>query len=80
MKISGLRNGKKKRIEKNKQNFRDLRDFIKHTNIGVMDVPEEEEEEKGTETVFEVLKTKTLLNVIKKGNLYIQIAYGLWVE
>lgn len=46
-----------------------------------MDVPEEEEEEKGTETVFEVLKTKTLLNVIKKkGNLYIQIAYGLWVE
>lgn len=56
---------KKKRIEKNKQNFRDLWDFIKHTNIGIMD-EEEEEEGKGTDTIAEVLKTKNLLNVINK--------------
>lgn len=43
-----------------------------------MDVPEEEEEEKGTKTIFEVLKTKNFLNVMKrKSNLYIQIAYEL---
>ena len=39
-----------KRIE---ESLRDLWDNIKHTNIWVIEVPEEEEKKKGTEKIFE---------------------------
>ena len=39
-----------KRIE---DSFRDLWDNIKHTNIQILGVSEEEEKKKGTERIFE---------------------------
>ena len=47
-----------KRIE---DSLRDFRDKIKHTNIQIIGVPEEEEKKKGTEKIFEEFILKTSL-------------------
>ena len=38
-----------KRMKRNEDNLKDLRDNIKHTNISIIGVPEGEEREKGPE-------------------------------
>ena len=43
---------KEKRMKRNENSFRDLWDNIKHTNIWIIGVPEEEKE-KGSEKIFE---------------------------
>ena len=42
-----------KRIKRNEDNLRDLRDNVKHPNIRIIRVPEEEDKKKGHETILE---------------------------
>ena len=57
-----------KRIE---ESLRDLWDNIKHTNIWVIGVPEEEEKKKGTEKIFEEIIVENFPNM---GNNQVQEA------
>ena len=52
-----------KRIE---DTLRDLWDNIKHTNIRIIRVPEEEEEKKGTEKIFEEKVVENFPNMGKE--------------
>ena len=52
-----------KRIE---DNLRDLWDNIKHTNIRIIGVPEEEEKKKGTEKIFEEIIVENFPNMGKE--------------
>ena len=52
-----------KRIE---DSLRDLRDNIKHTNIRIIRVPEEEEKKKGTEKIFEEIMLENFPNMGKE--------------
>ena len=51
MKQSGKK--KKKRIKRNKINLRDLWDNVKHPNIWIIGLPEEEDKTKGHEKILE---------------------------
>ena len=44
---------KVKRMKRTEESLRDLWDKVKHTNIRMIGVPEEEEKKKGYETFFE---------------------------
>ena len=44
---------KKKKIKRNEDNLRDLWDNVKHTNIRIIGVPEEEDKDKGYEKILE---------------------------
>ena len=52
-----------KRIE---DSLRDLSDNVKHTNIRIIGVPEEEEKKKGTEKIFEETMVENFPNMGKK--------------
>ena len=52
-----------KRIE---DSLRDLWENIKHTNIRIIWVPEEEEKKKGTEKIFEVITVEKFHNMGKE--------------
>ena len=47
---------KLKRMKRTEDSLRDLWDNIKHTNIQIIGVPEEEEKKKKYEKIFEELK------------------------
>ena len=51
--ISSEEQYKLKRIKRTEDSLRDLWDNIKHTNIQIIGVPEEEEKKKGYEKFFE---------------------------
>ena len=51
--------------EKNEDNLRDFEDNIKHTNIRIIGVPEEEKK-KGTEKIFEEIIVENLPNMGKE--------------
>ena len=53
MEITTAEQDKEKRMKRTEDSLRDLWDNIKHTNIGIIGVPEEEEKKKGTEKIFE---------------------------
>ena len=44
---------KGKRIKRNEENFRDLGDNVKHPNIRIIGVQEEEDKKKGNEKILE---------------------------
>ena len=44
---------KEKRVERNEDNLRDLCDNVKHPNIWIIGVPEEEDKKKGYEKILE---------------------------
>ena len=44
---------RKKRIKRNEGNLRDLWDNVKHPNIRIIRVPEEEDKKNGHETILE---------------------------
>ena len=47
------RGKKKKRMKRNEDNLRDLWDNVKHPNIRIMGVPEEEDKNKDIEKILE---------------------------
>ena len=51
--ITSEEQNKVKRMKRSEDNLRDLWDNIKHTNIWMIGVPEEEEKKKGYEKLFE---------------------------
>ena len=67
---------KNKRIgmKKIEESLRDLWDNIKHTNIRVIGVPEEEEKEKGTEDIFEEITVENSPSMGKEITSHIQEA------
>ena len=57
---------KKKRMKRNEDSLRDLWDNIKHTNIRIIGVPEEEEKKKGSEKIFEEIIVENFPNMGKE--------------
>ena len=57
---------KEKRMKRIEDSLRDLWDNIKHTNIWITGVPEEEEKRKGTEKIFEEIIVENFPNMGKK--------------
>jgi len=62
---------KEKGMKRIEESLRDLWDNIKHTNIWVIGVPEEEEKKKGTEKIFEEIIVENFPNM---GNNQVQEA------
>ena len=46
---------KEKRIKRNEDNLRDLGDNVKHPNVRVIGVPEEEDKKKDHEKILEII-------------------------
>ena len=57
---------KMKRMKTTEDSLRDLWDSIKHTNIRIIGVPEEEEKKKGYEKMFEEIIVENFPNMEKK--------------
>ena len=53
MEVTTAEQNKEKTIKRIENSLRDLWDNIKHTNIRIIGLPEEEEKKKGTEKIFE---------------------------
>ena len=57
---------KEKRMERTEDSLRDIWDNIKHTNIRIIGVLEEEEKKKGSEKIFEEIIVKNFPNMGKE--------------
>ena len=57
---------KEKRMKRIEDSLRDLWDNIKHTNIRIIGVQEEEEKKKGTEKIFEEIIVENFTNMGKE--------------
>ena len=57
---------KEKRMKRNEDSLRDLRDNIKRNNTRIIGVPEGEEREKGPEKIFEEIIVENLPNMGKE--------------
>ena len=66
MEITTTEQNKEKRMKRNEDSPRDLWDNIKHTNIPILGVPEEEEKKKGTEKIFEEIILENFPNTGKE--------------
>ena len=64
MEITAVEQNKEKRIKRNEDSFRDLRNNIKHTNIWILGVPAEERER--AEKIFEEIIAKNIPNMGKE--------------
>ena len=64
--ITAEEQNKEKRMKRTEDSLRDLWDNIKHTNIQMIGVPEEEEKEKGSEKIFEEIIVENFLNMGKE--------------
>ena len=53
-------------MKRNEDSFRALWGKLKHTNIWIIGVPEEEEKEKGPEKIFQEIIVENFLNVGKE--------------
>ena len=58
--ITSEEQNKVKRMKRTRDTLRDLWDNIKHTNIRIIGVPEEEEKNKGYEKIFEEIIVENL--------------------
>ena len=65
---------KVKRIKRPENSLRDLWDHIKHTNIWIIGVPEEKEEKKSYEKIFEEVIVETFPNMEKEIDNQVQEA------
>ena len=63
MEITTAEQNKEKSLKRIEDSLRDLWDNIKHTNIRIIRVPEEEEKKNGTEKIFEEIIVENLLNM-----------------
>ena len=64
--ITSEEQNKLKRIKRAEDSLRDLWDHIKHTNIWIIGVPEEEEKKKGYEKIFEEIIIENFPKVEKE--------------
>ena len=64
--ITTAEQNKAKRMKRNAGSLRDLWDNIKHTNIRIIGVPEEEEKKKRNEKIFEEIKVENFPNMGKE--------------
>jgi len=60
------RGKKKKRTKRNEDNLRDLWDNVKHPNIRIIVVPEEEDKKKGQEKILEEIIVENFHKMGKK--------------
>ena len=75
--ITTAEQNKEKRMKSIADSLRDLWDNIKHTNIRIIGVPEEEEKKKGTEQIFEVIVVENFPNKGKERVNQVQEAQGV---
>ena len=54
------------RIQKNEERLRNLQDILKHSNIWITGVPEEEEEEQKIENLFEQIMKENFPKLVKE--------------
>ena len=66
MEITTAEQNKEKRMKRIEDSLRDHWDNIKHTNIQIIGVPEEEEKKKGTEKIFEEIIVENFPNMGKE--------------
>ena len=66
MEITSVEQNKVKRMKRTEDSLRDLWDNIKHTNIRIIGVPEEEEKKKGYEKIFEEIIVENFPNMEKE--------------
>ena len=66
MEITSVEQNKVKRMKRTEDSLRDLWDNIKHTNIWIIGVPEEEEKKKGYEKIFEEIIVENFPNMEKE--------------
>ena len=64
--ISSEEQNKVKRMKRTEDSLRDLWDNIKHTNIQIIGVPEEEEKKNGYEKNFEKIIVENFYNMEKE--------------
>ena len=64
--ITTAEQNKEKRMKRIEDSLRDYWDNIKHTNIRIIGVPEEEEKKKGTEKIFEEIIVENFPNMGKE--------------
>ena len=64
--ITAREQHKEKRMKRIEDSLRDLWDNIKHTNIRIIEVPEEEEKKKGSEKISEEIIVKNFPNMGKE--------------
>ena len=66
MEVNPEDENKVKRMKRAEDSLRDLWDHIKHTNIQIIGVPEEEEKKKGYEKIFEEITVENFPNMEKE--------------
>ena len=66
MEITSEEQNKVKRMKRTEDSLRDLWDNIKHSNIRIIGVPEEEEKKKGYEKIFDEIIVENFHNMGKK--------------
>ena len=64
--ITSEEQNKIKRMKRIEDSFRDLWDNIKHANILIIGIPEEEEKKKGYEKIFEAIVAENFPNMQKE--------------
>ena len=63
---------KEKRLRKNKEGLREMQDRVKCNNIYIIGIPEGEEEEQGTENLFEKVMMENFPNLMREKVTQIQ--------
>ena len=66
MEITSEEQNKVKRMKRIEDSLRDLWDKIKHTNIWIIGIPEEEVKKKGYEKIFEEIIVENFPNMEKE--------------
>ena len=64
--ITSAEQNKEKRMKRIEDSLRDLWDSIKHTNIRIIGVPEEDKKKKGSEKIFEEIIDENFHNMGKE--------------
>ena len=64
--ITSEEQNKVKRMKRAEDSLRDFWDHIKHTNIGIIGIPEDEEKNKGYEKNFEEIIVENFPNMEKE--------------
>ena len=65
---------KEKRLRKNEEGLREMQDNMKRNNIHIIGIPEEEEEERGIENLFEKVMMENVPNLMKEKATQVQEA------